>query len=69
VNHCLDRALYRGRAKMQMQVYMISIVHNLKRLAFKAAKEALAFVANVICILMRLMGDAFSSEESKLVAA
>jgi hypothetical protein len=32
-NHCLDRAQYRGRAKVQMQVYMVAVVHNLKRLA------------------------------------
>lgn len=32
-NHGLRRAHYRGRAKVQMQVYMIAAVHNLKRLA------------------------------------
>ncbi|MEN0059380.1 MAG: transposase, partial [Bdellovibrio sp.] len=31
--HGLRRARYRGRAKVQMQVYMISTVQNLKRLA------------------------------------
>lgn len=31
--HGLRRARYRGRAKVQMQVYMISILQNLKRLA------------------------------------
>jgi len=33
INHGLSRARYRGRSKVQMQVYMISFVHNLKRLA------------------------------------
>lgn len=31
-NHGLDRARYRGRAKVQIQAYMIAIVQNLKRL-------------------------------------
>ena len=31
--HGLRRARYRGRAKVQIQVYMISTVQNLKRLA------------------------------------
>lgn len=30
-NHCLDRAKYRGLAKMQIQAYMIAAVQNLKR--------------------------------------
>jgi transposase len=32
-NHGLERARYRGRAKMQIQAYMIASVMNLKRLA------------------------------------
>ena len=32
-NHGLRRARYRGRSKVQIQVYMISAVQNLKRLA------------------------------------
>jgi len=32
-HHGMRRARYRGRAKMQMQVYAVSIVQNLKRLA------------------------------------
>ena len=31
-NHGLDRARYRGRAKMQIQAYMIAIVQNIKRM-------------------------------------
>lgn len=27
-NHCLDRARYRGRAKVQIQAYMIAVVQN-----------------------------------------
>ena len=30
-NHNLRRAHYRGRANMQIQMYMIAVVHNLKR--------------------------------------
>lgn len=30
-NHGLERARYRGRAKMQIQAYMIAVVQNLKR--------------------------------------
>ena len=32
-HHGMRRARYRGRAKMQIQIYMISTVQNLKRLA------------------------------------
>lgn len=31
-NHCMSRARYRGKSKVQIQVYMVSIVQNLKRL-------------------------------------
>ncbi len=31
-NHGLDRARYRGKAKMQIQAYMTATVQNLKRL-------------------------------------
>lgn len=31
-NHCLRRAHYRGKAKVQIQAYMVSTVQNLKRL-------------------------------------
>ena len=34
VNHCLARAKYRGRAKVQIQAYLSAIVQNLKRLLF-----------------------------------
>jgi hypothetical protein len=34
VNHCLARARYRGRAKVQIQAYLSAIVQNLKRLLF-----------------------------------
>ena len=33
-NHCLARAKYRGRSKVQIQAYLIAIVQNLKRLLF-----------------------------------
>jgi hypothetical protein len=32
--HCLARAKYRGRSKVQIQAYLIAIVQNLKRLLF-----------------------------------
>lgn len=31
-NHCLRKAKYRGRAKMQIQAYLVATVQNLKRL-------------------------------------
>lgn len=31
-NHGLDRARYRGRAKVQIQAYMIAVVQNIKRM-------------------------------------
>ena len=52
-NHCLGRAIYRGRAKMQMQVYMISIVHNLKKMARGASTRVDSFVARIIFIIIR----------------
>jgi transposase len=33
-NHGLSRARYRGRAKVQIQAYLIAIIQNLKRLVF-----------------------------------
>ena len=33
-NHCLSRAKYRGRSKVQIQAYLSAIVQNLKRLVF-----------------------------------
>jgi transposase len=33
-NHCLARAKYRGRPKVQIQAYLCAIVQNLKRLLF-----------------------------------
>ncbi len=38
-HHGLRRARYRGRTKMQIQVYLTSIVQNLKRLATSALDE------------------------------
>lgn len=35
-NHGLERARYRSRAKVQIQVYMIAFVQNIKRLAMRA---------------------------------
>jgi hypothetical protein len=34
VNHCLARAKYRGRSKVQIQAYLSATVQNLKRLLF-----------------------------------
>ena len=31
-NHCLSRAKYRGRSKVQIQAYLSAMVQNLKRL-------------------------------------
>jgi DDE family transposase len=33
-NHCLSRAKYRGRSKVQIQAYLCAMVQNLKRLLF-----------------------------------
>jgi IS5 family transposase len=33
-NHCLSRARYRGRCKVQIQAYLSAMVQNLKRLLF-----------------------------------
>ena len=33
-NHCLSRAKYRGRSKVQIQAYLSAMVQNLKRLLF-----------------------------------
>lgn len=42
-NHGLDRARYRGRAKMQIQAYVIATVQNLKRLVGNRPAIAVAF--------------------------
>ncbi len=42
--HGLRRARYSGRAKMQMQVYMISTLQNLKRLAGAILNEIYRFI-------------------------
>jgi len=33
-NHCMSRAKYRGRSKVQIQAYLCAMVQNLKRLLF-----------------------------------
>ena len=33
--HCLSRAKYRGRSKVQIQAYLCAMVQNLKRLLFR----------------------------------
>ena len=33
-NHCLSRAKYRGRSKVQIQAYLCAMAQNLKRLRF-----------------------------------
>jgi transposase len=40
-NHCLDRAHYRGKTKVQIQVLLISTVQNLKRLVASHLKGLL----------------------------
>ncbi|WP_414699069.1 transposase, partial [Oligoflexus sp.] len=35
-SHGLDRARYRGRVYVQIQVYLIALVQNLKRILFAA---------------------------------
>jgi len=68
-NHCLGRAIYRGRAKMQMQVYMISIVHNLKKLARGASKILDSFVVRMIFITIRPVYDVIFNREPVLAVA
>jgi transposase len=68
VNHCLDRALYRGRSKMQMQVYMISIVHNLKRMANAAAEAATSFVLDIASVLAFFIRSAIFIKKVRLAA-
>jgi transposase len=48
-HHGMRRARYRGRSKMQIQVYMTSTVQNLKRLVG-------AFFDDLILILLQVMG-------------
>lgn len=43
-NHCLDRAKYRGREKVQIQAYLIAMVQNLKRLVTQAAVSLLDLI-------------------------
>jgi transposase len=46
VHHGLRRARYRGRWKMQAQVYVIATVQNLKRLASRAGSSVKSFLSN-----------------------
>lgn len=50
-HHGLRRARYRGRAKMQIQVYMISTVQNLKRLAASITDSLNCFLRKYIFAL------------------
>ena len=56
-NHGLDRARYRGRAKMQIQAYMIASVQNLKRLAGHVPAIAVSFQQSAVAAL-----EVFSAE-------
>lgn len=47
-HHGLKRARYRGRAKVQIQVYMISIVQNLKRLVTAAIGPPKSYLLSLI---------------------
>ena len=47
-HHGMRRARYRGRAKMQIQVYLTSTIQNLKRLATSASTEVLSILRNLI---------------------
>ena len=46
-NHCLARAKYRGRCKVQIQAYFSAIVQNLKRLV------SLIYYRRVACWLRK----------------
>lgn len=52
-HHGLRRARYRGRTKMQIQVYMISTVQNLKRLATLVMDSAISFLQEMIFGLIK----------------
>lgn len=47
-NHGLKRAKYRGRAKMQIQAYIIACVQNLKRLAGRPLVTIFEFISNLL---------------------
>jgi transposase len=48
-NHCLARAKYRGRLKVQIQAYLSGIVQNLKRLLFPLYCRLVACWARLRC--------------------
>lgn len=58
-NHGLSRAHYRGRKNMQIQMYLIGLVHNLKRLVLKGHKD--------IFSLFIFIWNAIRSKSRKLV--
>ncbi len=62
VNHGLRRAQYRGRAKVQIQVYLMAIVHNLKCLAGQKAARSVASLAKwrIVQILVPSFGPRLS---------
>ena len=47
-HHGLRKARYRGRSKVQIQIYMISTVQNLKRLAAVAFGSLKSFLQDLI---------------------
>ena len=49
--HGLRRAHLRGRWKVQAQVYMISVVQNLKRLVGEGILDPISFLAELIQFL------------------
>ncbi len=59
-NHCLGRARYRGRSKMQIQAYMTGVVQNLKRLT-SLAPEIKIILEKLIEKMQKLFFCKFSA--------
>jgi transposase len=47
-NHCLGRAKYRGREKVQIQVYLSATVQNLKRIVKAFGERLFTIIANSV---------------------
>jgi transposase len=58
-NHCLSRAKYRSRSKVQIQAYLSAIVQNLKRLVIAV------YLSVIACWLYHLSKTACTSNGSK----
>ena len=66
-HHGLGRARYRGRAKMQIQAYMISFVQNLKRLVELCPEFSVLVLVFAERILEKVAGKKYFSEKSATV--